>query len=232
MALQFTWTNFVLMRQGDLVERKVFYAIVLIAICQVIFIANWGVSWTAGGYLTTAGAIFSFFLHFFGFYALWNHNRLALLLYILVLFCLLFLYVADAVLAILSITLNSQVLAEGSQQISNVVPFQLQGIVGDDDTAMFLFVLLIIINVIVAILTFALFILVIQIRRLSNPQQKLAASPPRKTIEMRKTVVDYNIPGQFQRRKTGEFTNGLLSRPEDSKNQNLEQDLEDKQISV
>jgi len=63
------------------------------------------------------------------------------------------------VLSILSITLNYQPATQGSAQIAPVVTFHLYGVAGSGDTQTFLFILLVVINLIVVVMTFALLVL-------------------------------------------------------------------------
>jgi len=220
----FTWGNFISLKSGSLIEKRTFHSIIIILICQLIFIVNWGISWRASGYLTTTGAILSFFIHFFGFYTLWNKNPFGQLLYIIVLFCLSILYVASAVLSILSITLNTQQATQGSDQITPLVTFQLYGVVGDSVADIPFFVVLVVINLAVFFLTFVLVALVIQIRNLilkekhssSLGLRPISREPSRKNSSA--VVVDFNIPGSIKPHQTAQINQ--ISLP--SHNSNLE----------
>ena len=74
------------------------------------------------------------------------------------------LYVANAVLSLLSITLNYQPATQDSSQIAPVVTFRLYGIAGSKDTQIFLFILQVVVNVVVMFVTFAILFL----RKLSS----------------------------------------------------------------
>jgi len=108
--------------------------------------------------------------------------------------------VANAVLSILSITLNTQQVKQGSDQISPVVTFQLNGIVGDTVADIPLFVVLVVINLTVTFLTFALLVLVIQIRKMVLDEKRantLGLRPISRdnSKHVVQAVTDFNIPG-------------------------------------
>ncbi len=141
-------------------------------------------SWKAGGYLTTIGAVLGFFLHFFGFYALWNRNVRTLTLvsfnkinktkqkqnktkqnktkqnnkkqnkkYLVFLSIISLLYIANIVISSLSLVLNNY--TYDSNEVTDVT-FILSGIAGNENTLGFLYVFIIVINVILVFLTWFL----------------------------------------------------------------------------
>jgi len=72
------------------------------------------------------------------------------------LFVLSALYIATAVLTILSITLNDQRFQESGEELTPGLPFRLEGIAGGEETALFFLVFIALINFLVMVITFAL----------------------------------------------------------------------------